>query len=235
MPAVGEQHGGIVLGRDQRPGPQAAVVARLEEAQERLADLVGPHGSAEGTPTPAAPRAPAGRLEPPGRPRSRSLIAIPPTWATSPVFGLIAIETMGIPVPGETALIAGRARRPRRASSSIAVLVVLASAAAILGDNVGFALGRRFGRRRVRAPRPGLRPAPGPAGPRRAVLRPPWRQGGLPRALGERPAHRLGLAGRDEPDALAVVPGLERPRWHLRGRLASGSAPTSPGTPSRRW
>jgi membrane protein DedA with SNARE-associated domain len=62
------------------------------------------------------------------------------------VFGLIAIETMGIPVPGETALVAG-ALAASHGTLNIVPLVVLASAAAILGDNVGFAIGRRWGRR----------------------------------------------------------------------------------------
>ena len=83
-----------------------------------------------------------------------SLIAIPSNVGYVAVFGLIAIETMGIPVPGETALIAG-ALAAHDGQLSIAVLVVLASAAAILGDNVGFALGRRFGRRVFERPGPG--------------------------------------------------------------------------------
>jgi membrane-associated protein len=69
------------------------------------------------------------------------------------VFLLIAIETMGIPVPGETALItagivASRGHLP------IEAVIAVAAAAAILGDNVGFALGRRLGRRVLTAPGP---------------------------------------------------------------------------------
>jgi membrane protein DedA with SNARE-associated domain len=61
-------------------------------------------------------------------------------------FGLIAIETMGIPVPGETALIAS-ALAASKGHLSIVVLIVLAASAAIIGDNVGFAIGRKYGRR----------------------------------------------------------------------------------------
>ena len=71
------------------------------------------------------------------------------------VFLLIAIETMGIPVPGETALIpagtdASRGRLP------IDAVIAVAAAAAILGDNVGFAIGRKLGRRLLTAPGPFL-------------------------------------------------------------------------------
>ena len=62
------------------------------------------------------------------------------------VFALIAVETMGIPVPAETALI-GAALLAHRGHMDIGTLTVLAATAAILGDNVGFAIGRHFGRR----------------------------------------------------------------------------------------
>src|SRR5919198_1033184 len=82
-----------------------------------------------------------------------ALIDIPPNVGYAAVFALIAIETMGIPVPGETALIAA-ALLAHEGHMDIGTLVVLAAAAAILGDNVGFAIGRRFGRRLVEAPGP---------------------------------------------------------------------------------
>jgi membrane protein DedA with SNARE-associated domain len=61
-------------------------------------------------------------------------------------FVLIAVETMGIPVPGETALIAS-ALAAHRGDLDIVPLIALAAAAAIIGDNVGFAIGRKYGRR----------------------------------------------------------------------------------------
>ncbi|HEX5901353.1 MAG TPA: hypothetical protein VFY32_18265, partial [Solirubrobacteraceae bacterium] len=69
------------------------------------------------------------------------------------VFVLIAIETMGIPVPGETALITAGIVASR-GHLSIEAVIAVAAAAAILGDNVGFALGRRLGRRALTAPGP---------------------------------------------------------------------------------
>jgi membrane-associated protein len=69
------------------------------------------------------------------------------------VFALIAIETMGIPVPGETALITASIVASR-GRLDIEVVIALAAAAAILGDNVGFAIGRKLGRRLLTAPGP---------------------------------------------------------------------------------
>jgi membrane-associated protein len=75
-----------------------------------------------------------------------SLIDIAETIGYPAVFALIAIETMGIPVPGETALITA-AIVASRGRLQIEVVIALAAAAAIVGDNVGFAIGRRYGRR----------------------------------------------------------------------------------------
>ena len=69
------------------------------------------------------------------------------------VFALVAIETMGIPVPAETALIAA-ALLAHKGQMDVVTLALIASAAAILGDNVGFAVGRRYGRRLFLAPGP---------------------------------------------------------------------------------
>jgi membrane-associated protein len=69
------------------------------------------------------------------------------------VFALIAIETMGIPVPGETALITAGIVASR-GRLEIEIVIALAAAAAILGDNVGFAIGRKLGRRVFTAPGP---------------------------------------------------------------------------------
>jgi len=82
-----------------------------------------------------------------------ALVDIPPNVGYSVVFALLAIETMGIPVPGETALIAA-ALLAHDGKMDIATLIVVASAAAIIGDNVGFAIGRKGGRRLFVMPGP---------------------------------------------------------------------------------
>jgi membrane-associated protein len=82
-----------------------------------------------------------------------AIVDIPPDVGYAVVFALIAIETMGIPVPGETALIAA-ALLAHDGRLDIVPLVALAAAAAILGDNVGFAIGRKGGRRLFEMPGP---------------------------------------------------------------------------------
>jgi membrane-associated protein len=62
------------------------------------------------------------------------------------LFALIAIESMGVPVPGETALVTG-AILASNGKLSIELVIVLAAIAAILGDNVGYLIGRHGGRR----------------------------------------------------------------------------------------
>src|SRR5215216_7113584 len=60
---------------------------------------------------------------------------------------------MGIPVPGETALIAA-ALLAHDGQMDIVALIAIASAAAIIGDNIGFAIGRKGGRRLFARPGP---------------------------------------------------------------------------------
>jgi len=82
-----------------------------------------------------------------------ALVDIPPNVGYSVVFALIAVETMGIPVPGETALITA-ALLAHDGKMEIVPLIALAAAAAIVGDNVGFAIGRKGGRRLFELPGP---------------------------------------------------------------------------------
>jgi membrane-associated protein len=82
-----------------------------------------------------------------------TLIHIPANVGYAAVFALVAIETMGIPVPAETALIAA-ALLAHKGQMDVGTLALIAAAAAILGDNVGFALGRHYGRRIFLAPGP---------------------------------------------------------------------------------
>ncbi|HTP59239.1 MAG TPA: DedA family protein [Spirochaetia bacterium] len=64
------------------------------------------------------------------------------------VFFSIFLEDFGVPMPGETLLIAG-ALLASRGSFNIYLLLITAVCAAILGDNVGYAIGRFGGRRLV--------------------------------------------------------------------------------------
>ncbi|HZT14757.1 MAG TPA: DedA family protein [Gaiellaceae bacterium] len=63
------------------------------------------------------------------------------------LFFAIAIESAGIPLPGETALVtAAVLSASGRLHHSIVLVVAVAAAAAIVGDNVGYWIGREGGR-----------------------------------------------------------------------------------------
>ena len=62
------------------------------------------------------------------------------------VFGGVFLENTGLPVPGETALLAGAALA-HYGQLSLFWVIVTAIAGATLGDNLGFFIGRRGGRR----------------------------------------------------------------------------------------
>jgi membrane protein DedA with SNARE-associated domain len=88
-----------------------------------------------------------------------ALVSIPSHLGYAALAAFVGVETMGVPVPGETALIAA-ALLAADGDLSIAVVIVIAAAAAIFGDNVGFLIGRHFGRRLVEwdgGPYPGKR------------------------------------------------------------------------------
>jgi len=67
------------------------------------------------------------------------------TYGYFAVFALIALESLGIPLPGESALIAASLYAGSTHRLNIAAIAVVASAAAVIGDNAGYWLGRRGG------------------------------------------------------------------------------------------
>ncbi len=80
-----------------------------------------------------------------------ALIDIPQNLGYPVLFALVMIESMGVPVPGETAIIlSGLAANEGKLS--ITLVIVIAAAAAIIGDNIGFEIGRRGGRALLEKP-----------------------------------------------------------------------------------
>jgi membrane-associated protein len=65
---------------------------------------------------------------------------------------LIGLESMGIPSPGETALVLACVMASQ-GELQIELVIAIAAASAILGDNVGYWIGRKAGRRVLAAPR----------------------------------------------------------------------------------
>jgi membrane protein DedA with SNARE-associated domain len=63
-------------------------------------------------------------------------------WALLVLFVLLFLESFGLPLPGETALIACGVRASRGALA-IGWVIVVAVAAAILGDNAGYWVARK--------------------------------------------------------------------------------------------
>ena len=70
------------------------------------------------------------------------LIAAYGYWA---VFGLVALESSGVPLPGETALISAAIYAGTTHRIDVALVILAAAGGAILGDNLGFWVGRGFG------------------------------------------------------------------------------------------
>jgi membrane protein DedA with SNARE-associated domain len=66
---------------------------------------------------------------------------------------IIGLESMGIPSPGETALVLA-AVLASQGKLNVELVILIGVASAIVGDNAGFLLGRRFGRRAFMAPGP---------------------------------------------------------------------------------
>jgi membrane protein DedA with SNARE-associated domain len=63
------------------------------------------------------------------------------------LFAAVAIESAGVPIPGETALItAAILATPGQHHYSIVAVIAVGAAGAIVGDNVGYVLGRTGGR-----------------------------------------------------------------------------------------
>ncbi len=61
------------------------------------------------------------------------------------VFTIVMLESAGVPLPGETALILAAGYAGATGRLDIGLVLVCAASAAIVGDNLGYWIGRRFG------------------------------------------------------------------------------------------
>lgn len=84
------------------------------------------------------------------------LVSVPTNLGYTVLAGLVAGESAGLPIPGETALVTA-ALLAGAGHLSLPLVIGVAALAAALGDNIGFWLGRRGGRRALTADRGPLR------------------------------------------------------------------------------
>jgi membrane protein DedA with SNARE-associated domain len=67
------------------------------------------------------------------------------TYGYLAVFGLVMVESIGVPVPGETALVGAALYAGSTHKLQIWWVIAVAIAGAVLGDNIGFSIGRYGG------------------------------------------------------------------------------------------
>jgi membrane protein DedA with SNARE-associated domain len=70
------------------------------------------------------------------------LIQVHGPWIIAVV---VALESAGVPLPGETILVAAALLAATTNQIDIAVVVAAAAIGAIIGDGIGYTVGRRFG------------------------------------------------------------------------------------------
>src|SRR3954462_2426639 len=126
-------------------------------------------------------------------------------YGLAALFLIGMLESGGIPLPGETALIAA-ALFASNGNLDITEVIAVAAAAAIIGDNLGYWIGRTGGRgflpRRAGTPRH--------AAVGGGLLRATWAEDDLHRTLLLDPARDRGLDGGCLAHALVDVLLLER-------------------------
>ena len=74
------------------------------------------------------------------------LLGLPPLLVYLGLFGIVGAESSGLPVPGETSLVAVAILASQHSGISIEVVIAVAALAAIIGDNIGYVFGRHAGR-----------------------------------------------------------------------------------------
>jgi membrane protein DedA with SNARE-associated domain len=76
---------------------------------------------------------------------SDALISLIPIYGPWIIFGIVAFESAGVPLPGETILVTAALLAATTCQINIVVVVLAAAAGAIVGDGMGYMVGRRLG------------------------------------------------------------------------------------------
>ena len=80
-----------------------------------------------------------------------ALVKLPAHLGYLILFGLVGAESTGVPVPGETALITAGILA-NHGQFHISLVIPVAAAGAIIGDNLGYLIGRTGGRKLLERP-----------------------------------------------------------------------------------
>ena len=78
---------------------------------------------------------------------SETLSYILSTYGYAAIFFVVMFESSGIPLPGETILVTGAVLASTGKGLDIRLVILAAACGAILGDNIGFWIGRAYGER----------------------------------------------------------------------------------------
>jgi membrane protein DedA with SNARE-associated domain len=76
---------------------------------------------------------------------SDALVSLIPIYGPWIIFGIVALESAGVPLPGETILIGAALLAATTGQIKIVIVVLAAAAGAIVGDGMGYLVGRRLG------------------------------------------------------------------------------------------
>ena len=74
-----------------------------------------------------------------------SLIGLILVYGPWLIFGIVALESMGVPLPGETTLVGAALLANNTDRLDIVSIVAAATGGAIVGDSIGYAIGRLVG------------------------------------------------------------------------------------------
>ena len=143
--------------------------------------------------------------------------SVPPALAYTIIALLVFGESAffaGFVLPGETAVLLG-GFLASQSHLDIVTLIVIVVISAILGDTVGYEVGKHLGPRVLQLGIFAQVPASARQGPGEPA--PAGRAGRLPGSMdGLPPGHDAGHRGT-QPDAVPRLRVLERPRWHHVG------------------
>ena len=147
------------------------------------------------------------------------------------LFLLVAAESLGVPLPGETALIIAGTYAGHTHKLSPWVICAVASAAAIIGDNIGYWLGDQGGYRLARRYGPKVRLDERKLKTARYLFDRHGVLGGVLRPVRVGAACVRRVPGRREQDALADIPARQRRGRHPLGRDLHARRRTWPAMP----